>query len=278
MYRYYIYTVILSLVLAAGPRADGGDLPPGQAVLRIRETQVTLRHGRVQGRATVIGKDQATLTVETAAHFLAQDDVGKTILVLRREGHLIGHIAAVTRNPDFHPIRLRNPDEAAIDGAVGVDSAIAVIVVDPRDRNEQRILETIKSADLALNLVPRVPRTILSVHIVDQFGEEHVFRAGNHLNPKCLAWGRRSYQPRPGDSGAGVFVMGKTAGGEPSPILIGNVAQADDRGGIASLAHRNAPWIEETLDRDQSPPGPLRRGAKDQPPAERHSVPSASGN
>jgi hypothetical protein len=31
------------------------------------------------------------------------------------------------------------------------------------------------------------------------------------------------------------------------PVLIGSVSQTDERGGIASLVHRDAPWLAEAL-------------------------------
>jgi hypothetical protein len=56
------------------------------------------------------------------------------------------------------------------------------------------------------------------------------------LNPKWLAWGR-AYRPRPGDSGAGVFLLDQ-ASAQPRPVLIGNVVASDDAGGIAALFSR----------------------------------------
>ena len=50
---------------------------------------------------------------------------------------------------------------------------------------------------------------ILSVHIVDQYDQEHVVRAGNHLNPRCLAWGKQNYDTQRGDSGSGVFLFAR---------------------------------------------------------------------
>jgi hypothetical protein len=82
---------------------------------------------------------------------------------------------------------------------------------------------------------------------MDQFGKEHVLRAGNHRNPRSLVWGRQNYDTQRGDSGAGVFFVGKTADGADRPILIGNVSQTDDRGGIASLAYGSERWVRTAL-------------------------------
>jgi hypothetical protein len=58
--------------------------------------------------------------------------------------------------------------------------------------------------------------------------------------------------------------MEKTADGEPWPVLIGNISQIDDRGGIASLAYRKDPWIEKALEGLQ--PKPFKAGTG-RPPA-----------
>jgi hypothetical protein len=208
----------------------------------ISQTQLTLRLDPLQGRGTVIAIADDTLTILTAAHFLSSEDVGRTIQI-KGEGPLRGRLVAVTQHPGFRPLRSRTSDEPSTFGTVGVDTAIAVIKVELRRESERRVFATIHSAELTRDPVLRSAGQILAVHIVDQHGQEHTVRASNHLNPKWLAWGRQIYDTQRGDSGAGVFVMRTTPEGQPAPLLIGNVAQTDDRGGLASLAYRNEHWI-----------------------------------
>jgi hypothetical protein len=39
----------------------------------------------------------------------------------------------------------------------------------------------------------------------------------------------------------------ETTEGKPRPLLVGNVALSDDRGGIAPLLSRSTKWLEEAL-------------------------------
>lgn len=250
-------TCLVWLFLSVAAFQTGtADPTPAQTPPRILETQLTLRLGPVQGRGTVIAVADDTLTVITAAHFVSVDAAGKTVLVRRNEGDLIGRVMAATPNPNFHMDRSGKPSEDPARGTVGVDTAVVIIKVDLRGEGGYRVFRTIKPADMTPHPIPGGPNQILIVHIVDQFGEEHVVRAGNHLNSKCLAWGRRGYDTRPGDSGAGVFVIRNRADGEPRLTLIGTVSQSDGRGGIASLAHRNDPWIERAVGQKRSPHDP----------------------
>ena len=243
-----IFPLIIGLIAAAPVSLSQAAQPSASTISgRIAETQVSLEVGALQARATVIGKTRSSLVVETAAHALSAHDVGRQVTVGPRGRCLVGRIAYVTRNPNFQPIMHGDSDGPSIDGAVGVDSAVAVIDVRLRDSAARRAFDAFRAAEMATRLVPGSPSRVLWVHIVDQFGNDHVVRAGNHLNPRCLAWGGQGYEPRPGDSGSGVFVVVETADGRVKPILIGNVAQVDDRGGLATLAHR-APWIDRAID------------------------------
>ncbi len=230
--------------LAAPGRAD----PPaeGQDPPAIADTQLTLRVGPLQGRATVIAASEDRLRVLTAAHFLSAEDVGKPVLILHGAA-LRGRLEAVAHNPAFRPSRDRLSDQPTVGGTVGIDTALATIRVELHAEAQRRSFARIRTAELTHEPVLRSSGQVLSVHIVDQTGVEHVVRAGNHLNPRCLAWGRGAYDTQRGDSGAGVFLMRKTAEGKARPILIGNVSQTDPRGAIASLAYRNERWIEEAL-------------------------------
>jgi hypothetical protein len=140
------------------------------------------------------------------------------------------------------------------EGILGVDTAIVAIAVGLHDEVDRQVFRRIKAVDMTPQATPSRPDQILPVRIVDQFGEEHVLRAGNHLNPKSLAWGRGGFDTRPGDSGAGVFLVRRTPAGEPLPVLIGVVSQSDERGGKASLIHRDEPWIEGTLAQQPAQP------------------------
>ena len=240
--RCLLTGVLLMALVSAGFAAE----PAKPGPPRIVETQLTLRLNPMQGRATVIEVEDHTLVIVTAAHFLAADDVGKPIQI-HHEANLTGRLVAVARNPGFRPIRSRTTDEESAFGTLGVDTAIAVITLELKSEAERRVFEKIRPAEMTLAPVPSAPNQLLTVNIVDQFGEEHAVRAGNHLNPKCLAWGRRNYDTQRGDSGAGVFLMRKTPEGETTPVLIGNVSQTDDRGGIASLSSRGEPWVSQAL-------------------------------
>jgi hypothetical protein len=217
---------------------------------------LTLKLAPVQGRATVIAIAEDALTAMTAAHFISDEDVERTILIQWQEVPFSGRVVSVARNPHFRPIRSRTSSGFSTSGTLGVDTAVVVIKVDLPDDGQRLAFEKIKAADLTTRFIPGSSGQILPVHIVDQLGEEHVVRAGNHLNPKCLAWGRQNYEARPGDSGAGLFVMLKTPEGEPQPLLIGNVSQTDDRGAIGSLTQRHEPWIEDILTSPRPQPGP----------------------
>lgn len=246
--RPRLTTLGIFLVIVASRAADGSDAaPPDRAPSTIRETQITLTTGQAQFQATVIAKEDRTLTILTSGHSLAPADVGQAVGISRGGERLRGRVVAVARNPFFQPVKARDRDDHSVRNIVGVDNAIATLVAAPTGADEERILRKIRPADMAPRAMPSGPRRIVSVHIVDRLGEEHVVRAGNHLNPKCLAWGQRSYAVKPGDSGAGVFILLKTAPGTTRPVLIGNVSLDDERGGIAPLVFRQDRWVEEAL-------------------------------
>jgi hypothetical protein len=220
---------------------DEPEQPPA-----IAETQLTLRLDPMQGRATVMDIDEETLTVLTAAHFLGPEDVGRTIRI-EKSVWLRGRLLSVTRNPGFRPIRSRQTNEPTPFATLGVDSAIATIKVDLQGEVAQRMFGKIRAIELARDPILSSSGQIIPVHIIDQFGKEHVLRASNHRNPRCLVWGRQSYDTQRGDSGAGVFYVRKMADGPDQPILIGNVSQTDERGAVASLAYGSERWVKSAL-------------------------------
>lgn len=268
--------VWLFVTMVGHPPSDSG--PPAATIAsRIAATQVSLDLGMTRARGTVIGKTRDAMVVETAAHVVADETVGSLVAVGWRGNVLAGVLTDVARNPQFHPLRVGEPEESSIDGAIGVDSAVLVIELSGPDAAARRAFDAIRPAEMATRLVPRGSARIIPVHIVDQFGREHVVRAGNHLNPQCLVWGSRHYDPQPGDSGSGVFVVVRTTDEIAKPVLIGNVAQADDRGGIASLAHR-ASWIGRAIRKARSRSrleGQAGVGERSDPTADHHPDPNA---
>src|SRR5262245_52632070 len=120
---------------------------------QIAETQLTLRLDPLQGQATAISISKRTLTVLTAAHLLSAADVGRAILIRRPEGELKGRLSAVTPNPGFPRSRRGKPSETPAGEAVGVDSAIASIRVDPPGERGRRVLGVIRPAELASRLI-----------------------------------------------------------------------------------------------------------------------------
>jgi hypothetical protein len=223
---------------AAGASADD---------LGLHATQVTIRMGREQFRATVIAKEGETLTILTAAHCVGDRDVGSALLLRYGNTTLRGKVIQASHNPDYKPVPSRDPTSKAVRGVLCVDTALATIHLDPVTPKERQALKEIAAAELSTEAVLGTRIRTISVHIIDQEEREHMVTAGNHLNPKCLAWGRASYHPQPGDSGAGVFFVQENPGGKPRPVLVGNVALSDDRGGIAPIVSRSSHWVEEAF-------------------------------
>ncbi len=212
---------ILVMAVVSVSRASGGagTTPLDRVPPTIRETQMTVqmtvrKSHIVQFQATVIDKRDRTLTLLTAAHCLAPADMGHAIELVRGEESLVGRIAAVWQNPSYHPVRSRDPRDPSFRDIVGVDNAIVTVAVEPGSEAKERLLRQIKTAAMAERAAPVGARQIFLVHVIDQGGQEHVVRAGNHLNAKCLAWSHASYRVKRGDSAPGSSSSGRPRRGK----------------------------------------------------------------
>jgi hypothetical protein len=247
-FRTISQAYLLTLVLTLPSTIRASDTPqPSAALAAIQETQLTVRLASKQFQATVVAKDANTLTIVTAAHCVSANEVGSALSLTHADRLLSGRLVRAAQNPDYRPVASRDPQSKAVRGVLSVDNAVATIEVRPANDREKETFRLLKPAELTASPVPDRANQTLTVHILDQRGEAHVVKAGNHLNPKCLAWGNASYHPVPGDSGAGVFLVQSQADGKPTTLLIGNVALSDNRGGIAPLVSRKGPWVDEAL-------------------------------
>jgi hypothetical protein len=88
----FIGLAAVSAGAADSPTTSQPTQPPTPVAVSppLDETQVTLRLNPVQGRATVIAIEGATLTLVTAAHVLSSEAVGRTILIRQQQGRLSG--------------------------------------------------------------------------------------------------------------------------------------------------------------------------------------------
>ena len=244
----------------------------------LQATQVSVvvdRDGsRRRFRATVLQVDGDELTIFTAAHCLSEDDEGwpVSLLVGERMG-VEGVVGPVVRNPKYRPNlpkEIPGPDNAVarLRFRVGPDArpvppraertAAGRPVLDPlarvlptRDPLAIAAFRAIRPAPaLTTRFYPGPHGDAVNVRMIDGRRVEHAVRAGNYSNPIWLEWGR-SYQPIPGDSGGGVFVIAPGPTKVPRPILIGIIVGRDDRGGGASLISLGEPWVANAIKRPQ---------------------------
>ncbi len=202
----------------------------------VRETQVTLaldrggKRTRLQG--TVIGKEDGTLTVLTAAHGFGPKDVGGEIRLKQGDGTAAGRVEKVDHNPYYRP-------QPTTD-IPGADNAIVRIRLEEGgtlDRTKIRV------AEIAGWAIPEPDGQVVTAQMVDQFGAGHFVKGGNYSNPRWLEWGP-AYRPVGGDSGSGVFTLRKRVDGRIAPILVGVVVDRSERGGGASLVHSRDKWVQ----------------------------------
>jgi hypothetical protein len=238
---------IVLAVLGVGAGAALGQRPETRAEAEdktkesgIRETQVSLEieseRQRNRFRATVLSKDGDRLTVLTAAHCLSAKDLGKTVHVSHGGNSFTGRVGAVVQNPSYR--------HAQYGDSPGADNAIAVVENIAWEDADAAWFRGLKTAEVAAWPVSDLGGRPVPARIEDQFGKEHVVRAGNFSNPKWLEWGP-SYRPLPGDSGSGVFIFPRNGDGKPRPTLIGVVVDRSDLGGGASVVSRRYRWLDE---------------------------------
>lgn len=222
-------------------------------------TQVSVavdREGsRRRFRASVLRVDDDLVTVFTAAHCISEADKGWPVALLFGGGVVVeGVVESVARNPLFRPNQPREipgPDNAVarLRFRVGGDGG-APSPLKQKPTTNPAALEAFRSirtvAALTTRFYPGPGGKSVGVRMIDGRGIEHAVMAGNHSNPRWLEWGL-SYQPIPGDSGGGVFVVRPGLNGQPRPILVGIIVGRDDRGGGASLISLDQRWVAEAL-------------------------------
>ncbi len=227
----------------------------------LQATQVSVavdREGsRRRFRASVLRAEGDLITILTAAHCIAEADQGWPVALLFGGGVVVeGVVESVARNPLYRPNQPREipgPDNAVarlrfrVVGDLGPAPPINFKIkptTSPAAIEAFRSLRAVTA--LSNRFYPGPGGKSVDVRMVDGRGVEHAVLAGNHSNPRWLEWGR-SYQPIPGDSGGGVFVVRPGPNGQPRPILIGIIVGRDDRGGGASLISLDQPWVSEAL-------------------------------
>lgn len=213
---------------------------PKPVDLAIRETQISVEVDtpteRSRFQASILVKGQDHVTILTAAHCLSDKDCGKSVRISRGDDAITARVGVVLQNPSYR--------DAQFGDSPGADNAVATfcdLSKEDRESNLFRELKTVVVTEWPLSDLGGRP---ISARIHDQFGKEHVVRAGNYSNPKWLEWGP-SYRPLPGDSGSGVFVFPRTPSGKPKPVLIGVVVDRSDVGGGASLVSKRYRWLAE---------------------------------
>lgn len=220
-------------------------------------SQVTLETQKASFQGTVIARrdEPPGLTVVTAAHGLFPLGEGTALALrpVRGEVAMRAVVESAVANPGYRPVRSRDPHAPLrFQGAIGSDNSVLTLRLTLDTESQRRAFRSFQAVTVAARPVLRPGAVgVLTVHVVDRNGVEHVVKAGNAMNPRWLAWGP-SYRPRPGDSGAGVFVVLEPPAPSDAPadppqpppaeppraVLIGNVVASDDTGGIAALFSR----------------------------------------
>ncbi len=229
--------ILLASLLAAAPADDPAKPDPIAPGVRDSQVMLQIDHDgkRTQFQATVVAREDDTVTVLTAGHGVGPAHEGTKIRLRRGDRSTTGIVESVTRNPFY-----RGPGSEDIPGA---DNAAARIRVVAEGTLE---IEALKVAEVSGWATPEPTGRTLTIQTVDQFGNPHVVKAGNYSNPRWLEWGP-SYSPIPGDSGSGVFVVRLKPDGTTGPVLIGVVVDRSERGGGASILHRKDRWVDVAI-------------------------------
>jgi hypothetical protein len=241
------FSAVLLVFAAVAFRAHAQEAPAqpqdGPTDVGIRETQISVELAsesqRSRFRATVLAKRGDELRVLTAAHCLSEKDAGKAAWLRQGSDGLEARVAAVVANPAYR--------QTPHGDSPGADNAVVVFRSISKDDQDSDLFRRIKEANVADWPLSAIGGRPIAARVHDQFGKEHVVRAGNYSNPKWLEWGP-SYRPLAGDSGSGVFIFPRSAEGRPKPTLIGVVVDRSDIGGGASMVSRRYRWIVQALE------------------------------
>lgn len=237
---------VLSLLVAFVGPLSAADAPPEEGGLAGSQVTLETQQVTLQGSVIALRQDPPGLTLVTAAHGLFPLDEGTVIALRPVLGELAirGTVESAQPNPGYRPVRARDPNAPLqYQGAIGSDNSVVTLRLTIDGEDQRRAFRLLRPVPVATRpALGRGGGGVLTVHVIDRDGIEHVVRAGNAMNPRWLAWGPK-YHPQPGDSGAGVFVVidpperdGATAGAAPArAVLIGNVVASDAMGGIAAL-------------------------------------------
>jgi len=229
------------LLIAQGDRKP--DAPPTATEL-IRSTQITVivEDGRTltKFQATVLARSHEHLTILTGAHCLADTEDGLPLIITQPGASVAirGKVSRVWRNPHYLP--------DAHGPASGADNAVAILDVTPANDLQREFLDALTLANLVEWPALSRDGQVLDLTVHDQKGVEHVVRASNYSNPRWLEWGP-AYQPIPGDSGSGLFVVLRDSKEVDHVILVGSLVDRSRQGGGGSLVCKRYPWIAQAL-------------------------------
>lgn len=230
------------LLIAQNGQTTEQPAPARSNLIRTTQVTVIVEDGRklTKFQATVLEKTPERLRILTGAHCLANSEDGLP-LIITQPGESVavrGSVSRVVRNPYYQP--------GANGPASGADNAIAVLQLRPADDKERAFLDGLRTADLVEWPALSRDGQVLNLTVQDQKGVEHVVKASNFSNPRWLEWGP-VYQPIPGDSGSGLFVVLKDSKGADHAILVGSLVDRSLEGGGGSLVCKRYRWVMEAL-------------------------------
>lgn len=232
----------LVLILTAQNDTKAEPAPTGTELIRATQVTVIVEDGRklTKFQGTVLARSHESMTILTAAHCLANSEDGLQ-LVITQSGVPVavrGRVSRVVRNPYYLP--------GANGPTSGADNAIAVLDLQPANDKQRQFLEALGTANLVEWPAMSKEGQVLNLTVHDQKGVEHTVRASNFSNPRWLEWGL-VYQPIPGDSGSGLFVVLRDSKGVDHAVLIGSLVDRSREGGGGSLVCKRYPWVVNAL-------------------------------